>query len=178
MLTFTLRITLPEWDALGQTGCLGAAREWDTVLNCATIHEHGHADRYQARYQEWADKVSGRLAAAQISACATTRSAVTAAAQQQIDAIIRGISDQLPDEIADDPEQSPPAKRRSMASGKAQSSTSTPPATVYPDLPASLTCHASLRSASPLPSLRDETFRCAQSDKPASCRRNSSPRSE
>ncbi len=105
VLTFTLRITLPEWDALGQTGCLGAAREWDTVLNALTIHEHGHAERYQARYQEWADKVSGRLAAAQISACATTRSAVTAAAQQQIDAIIRGISDQLQDEIADDPEQ-------------------------------------------------------------------------
>ena len=105
VLTFTLRITLPEWDALGQTGCLGAAREWDTVLNALTIHEHGHADRYQARYQEWADKVSGRLAAAQISACATTRSAVTAAAQQQIDSIIRGISDQLQDEIADDPEQ-------------------------------------------------------------------------
>jgi predicted secreted Zn-dependent protease len=105
VLTFTLRITLPEWDAFGQTGCLGAAREWDLVQGALTRHEHGHAERYQARFDEWASKVSGRLAAAQIIACAATPAEATAAAQRQIDDLVHGISQQLQDEITGDPEQ-------------------------------------------------------------------------
>jgi len=105
VLTFTLRITLPEWDALGQTGCFGAAREWEVVHDALVRHEHGHADRYQARFDEWATKVGGRLAAAQINACGATPADATAEAQRQIDDIVHGISQQLQDEITDDPEQ-------------------------------------------------------------------------
>lgn len=105
VLTFTLRLTLPDWDAWTQTGCEGAVREWQAVHDALVLHEHGHAERYQARFDEWAAKVSGRLASAQIRACGLTPEAATADAQTQVDAIVRGISEQLQSEITDDPEQ-------------------------------------------------------------------------